>query len=303
MSMTNDLREDVINRLTLETLQLLKEAGKDKPATNGGYYAWFQGVIARAEAENNAARSLAAVVVMKAYGEELTSPDQTFYLDRLQSRINLGIRRRLAPLMDNDRRQIELLYSLLFTLPGSPVLYYGDELGMGDNIYLGDRNGVRTPMQWTGDRNAGFSRADPSQLYQAVLLDPVYHYNAINVVGNVTVDAPVTETGVASDSFTLVQSDTTDTTVIQTGNLYAGSDTATTVATTTSTVQETGTNTDGRGQNCGPERSAGYRSYASLRSGTAWRGTCTPETARLPESAPRRRSPTPECPGAVRSIP
>jgi maltose alpha-D-glucosyltransferase/alpha-amylase len=96
-------------------------------------------------------------------------------------RLNLGIRRRLAPLMDNDRRQIELLYSLLLTLPGSPVLYYGDEIGMGDNIYAGDRNGVRTPMQWTGDRNAGFSRADPSQLYQAILLDPVYHYHAINV--------------------------------------------------------------------------------------------------------------------------
>ena len=76
-------------------------------------------------------------------------------------RINLGIRRRLAPLMDNGRRQMELLYSLLFTLPGTPVIYYGDEIGMGDNIYLGDRNGVRTPMQWSGDRNAGFSRADP----------------------------------------------------------------------------------------------------------------------------------------------
>jgi maltose alpha-D-glucosyltransferase/alpha-amylase len=96
-------------------------------------------------------------------------------------RLNLGIRRRLAPLMDYDRRQIELLYSLLLTLPGSPVIYYGDEIGMGDNIYLGDRNGVRTPMQWTGDRNAGFSRADPSRLYQAVLLDPLYHYQAINV--------------------------------------------------------------------------------------------------------------------------
>jgi maltose alpha-D-glucosyltransferase / alpha-amylase len=96
-------------------------------------------------------------------------------------RINLGIRRRLAPLMDYDRRQIELLYSLLLTLPGSPVLYYGDEIGMGDNIYLGDRKGVRTPMQWTGDRNAGFSRADPSQLYQAVLLDPICHYQSINV--------------------------------------------------------------------------------------------------------------------------
>src|SRR5207253_1075299 len=85
-------------------------------------------------------------------------------------RLNLGIRRRMAPLMQNDRRQIELLYSLLLTLPGSPILYYGDELGMGDNIYLGDRNGVRTPMHWTGDRNAGFSRADPSQLYQQVIL-------------------------------------------------------------------------------------------------------------------------------------
>lgn len=83
--------------------------------------------------------------------------------------------------MDNDRRQIELLHSLLFTLPGSPVLYYGDEIGMGDNIYLGDRNAVRTPMQWTGDRNAGFSRADPSRLYQPVILDPIYHYQAVNV--------------------------------------------------------------------------------------------------------------------------
>lgn len=83
--------------------------------------------------------------------------------------------------MENDRRQIELLYSILFSLPGSPILYYGDEIGMGDNIYLGDRNGVRTPMQWSGDRNAGFSRADPSQLYQPVILDPIYHYQAINV--------------------------------------------------------------------------------------------------------------------------
>jgi maltose alpha-D-glucosyltransferase/alpha-amylase len=106
------------------------------------------------------------------YGEYAKDP---------RMRLNLGIRRRLAPLMDYGRRQIELLYSLLLTLPGSPVLYYGDEIGMGDNIYLGDRNGVRTPMQWTGDRNAGFSRADPSQLYQAVLLDPICHYQAINV--------------------------------------------------------------------------------------------------------------------------
>ena len=82
-----------------------------------------------------------------------------------QMRINVGIRRRLAPLMENSRRRIELLNSLLFSLPGTPVIYYGDEIGMGDNIYLGDRNGVRTPMQWTGDRNAGFSRADPARLY------------------------------------------------------------------------------------------------------------------------------------------
>src|SRR5579883_1607862 len=96
-------------------------------------------------------------------------------------RLNLGIRRRLAPLMDNGRHQTELMHSLLFTLPGSPVLYYGDEIGMGDNIHLGDRNGVRTPMQWTGDRNAGFSRADPSALYQPVIIDPIYNYQAVNV--------------------------------------------------------------------------------------------------------------------------
>ena len=84
-----------------------------------------------------------------------------------QMRINVGIRRRLAPLMENSRRRIELLNSLLFSLPGTPVIYYGDEIGMGDNIYLGDRNGVRTPMQWTGDRNAGFSRADPARLLRA----------------------------------------------------------------------------------------------------------------------------------------
>jgi maltose alpha-D-glucosyltransferase/alpha-amylase len=96
-------------------------------------------------------------------------------------KLNLGIRRRLAPLVDNGRRRIELLNSLLFTLPGSPIIYYGDEIGMGDNIYLGDRNGVRTPMQWNGDRNAGFSRADPARLYSPVIMDPVYGYQAVNV--------------------------------------------------------------------------------------------------------------------------
>ena len=96
-------------------------------------------------------------------------------------RINIGIRRRLAPLLDNNRRRIELLNSLLFSFPGTPILYYGDEIGMGDNIYLGDRNGVRTPMQWSGDRNAGFSRANPARLYSPVVMDPVWGYEAINV--------------------------------------------------------------------------------------------------------------------------
>jgi maltose alpha-D-glucosyltransferase/alpha-amylase len=96
-------------------------------------------------------------------------------------RINIGIRRRLAPLLDNSRRRQELLHSLLFSMPGTPILYYGDEIGMGDNIYLGDRNSVRTPMQWNGDRNAGFSRADPQALFLPLVIDPIYHYQAINV--------------------------------------------------------------------------------------------------------------------------
>jgi maltose alpha-D-glucosyltransferase/alpha-amylase len=94
---------------------------------------------------------------------------------------NVGIARRLAPLLENDRNQIELFTGLLLSLPGSPVLYYGDEIGMGDNIYLGDRDGVRTPMQWSADRNAGFSKADPQSLYLPTILDPVYGYQAINV--------------------------------------------------------------------------------------------------------------------------
>ncbi len=96
-------------------------------------------------------------------------------------KINLGIRRRLAPLLDNGRDEVELMHAILFSLPGSPVLYYGDEIGMGDNIFLGDRDGVRTPMQWTGDRNGGFSRADFAQLYLPPLMDPVYGYQAVNV--------------------------------------------------------------------------------------------------------------------------
>src|SRR5205085_1096715 len=103
------------------------------------------------------------------------------YARNRQARINLGIRRRLAPLLGNDRRKIELMNALLLSLPGTPILYYGDELGMGDNIYLGDRNGVRTPMQWSADRNAGFSRANPQQLYLPVIIDPEYHFEALSV--------------------------------------------------------------------------------------------------------------------------
>jgi maltose alpha-D-glucosyltransferase / alpha-amylase len=98
-----------------------------------------------------------------------------------RARLNLGIRRRLAPLMENDRRKIELMNALLLSMPGTPILYYGDEIGMGDNIFLGDRNGVRTPMQWTPDRNGGFSRADPARLFLPPLMDPVYGYQSINV--------------------------------------------------------------------------------------------------------------------------
>ena len=98
-----------------------------------------------------------------------------------QMRINVGIRRRLAPLLDNNRRRLELMNSILLSFPGTPIIYYGDEIGMGDNVYLGDRNGVRTPMQWTSDRNAGFSRATPAKLYSPVVMDPVYGYESINV--------------------------------------------------------------------------------------------------------------------------
>jgi maltose alpha-D-glucosyltransferase / alpha-amylase len=105
----------------------------------------------------------------------------SFYAADVRARINLGIRRRLAPLLENDRRKIELLNSLLFSLPGTPVVYYGDEIGMGDNIYLGDRDGVRTPMQWSLDRNAGFSRADPAKLFLPAIQDPVYGFSAVNV--------------------------------------------------------------------------------------------------------------------------
>ena len=103
------------------------------------------------------------------------------YTQDRAARINLGIRRRLAPLLGNERRRIELMNGLLFSLPGTPVIYYGDEIGMGDNIFLGDRNGVRTPMQWSGDRNAGFSRSNRQRLYLPVITDPEYHYETVNV--------------------------------------------------------------------------------------------------------------------------
>ena len=103
------------------------------------------------------------------------------YADDPRARINMGIRRRLAPLLNNDRRSLELMHGLLMSLPGTPVLYYGDEIAMGDNIYLGDRNSVRTPMQWSPDRNAGFSRANPQSLYLPIIIDPEYHYEAVNV--------------------------------------------------------------------------------------------------------------------------
>ena len=117
---------------------------------------------------------------------EMVTDDERDYMYLAYSadprmRINVGIRRRLAPLVDNNRRRIELLNSLLLSFPGTPILYYGDELGMGDNIYLGDRNGVRTPMQWNSDRNAGFSKCDPARLYFPVVMDPIYGYQAINV--------------------------------------------------------------------------------------------------------------------------
>jgi maltose alpha-D-glucosyltransferase/alpha-amylase len=117
---------------------------------------------------------------------EMVTDEERDYMYRVyaydpQARINLGIRRRLAPLLGNNRRRIELLNGLLFSLPGTPILYYGDEIGMGDNVYLGDRNGVRTPMQWSADRNAGFSRANPQRLYLPVTIDPEYHYETVNV--------------------------------------------------------------------------------------------------------------------------
>ncbi|CCH67049.1 Trehalose synthase [Richelia intracellularis HH01] len=117
---------------------------------------------------------------------EMVSDEDRDYMYRVyaqdpQARLNLGIRRRLAPLMGNNRRQIELMNALLMSLPGTPVLYYGDEIGMGDNIYLGDRNGVRTPMQWSADRNAGFGYGNPQKLYAPVILDLEYHYEAVNV--------------------------------------------------------------------------------------------------------------------------
>jgi maltose alpha-D-glucosyltransferase/alpha-amylase len=117
--------------------------------------------------------------------EMVTDEDRDYmwteYAKDPRMKANIGIRRRLAPLLDNDINQMELFTALLLSLPGSPVLYYGDEIGMGDNIWLGDRDGVRTPMQWTSDRNAGFSAADPARLYLPLIMDPIYGYQALNV--------------------------------------------------------------------------------------------------------------------------
>lgn len=117
---------------------------------------------------------------------EMVTDEERDYMYRMyahvhRARLNLGIRRRLAPLLGNDRRRIELMNAILLSLPGTPVLYYGDEIGMGENIYLGDRNGVRTPMQWSPDKNAGFSRSNPQALYLPIIYDPEYHYEAVNV--------------------------------------------------------------------------------------------------------------------------
>ncbi len=117
---------------------------------------------------------------------EMVTDEERDYMYRVyasdpRARINLGIRRRLAPLLENDRRKIELMNGLLFSMPGTPIIYYGDEIGMGDNIFLGDRNGVRTPMQWSPDRNAGFSRASSQRLYLPVITEPDYHYESVNV--------------------------------------------------------------------------------------------------------------------------
>jgi maltose alpha-D-glucosyltransferase/alpha-amylase len=117
--------------------------------------------------------------------EMVTSRERDYmyqsYAADARARLNLGIRRRLAPLLDNDPERIKLMNSLLLSMPGAPIIYYGDEIGMGDNVFLGDRNGLRTPMQWSPDRNAGFSRADPQQLYLPPIMDPVYGYEAVNV--------------------------------------------------------------------------------------------------------------------------
>jgi len=130
--------------------------------------------------------------------EMVTNEERAFmyyaYAQDPEMKLNLGIRRRLGPLLDNDRRRIELLNCLLLTLPGSPIIYYGDEIGMGDNVYLGDRNGVRTPMQWSSDRNAGFSTAPEGTLYLPVIADPVYGYQAVNVAAQMRQPASLLST-------------------------------------------------------------------------------------------------------------
>src|SRR5207249_2532314 len=130
---------------------------------------------------------------------EMVTEEERDYMNRVyasdpMARINLGIRRRLAPLLGNERRRIELLNGLLLSLPGTPILYYGDEIGMGDNVFLQDRNGVRTPMQWSSDRNAGFSTAPEGTLYLPVIADPVYGYQAVNVAAQMRQPASLLST-------------------------------------------------------------------------------------------------------------
>ena len=125
---------------------------------------------------------------------EMVTDDERDYMYKEYARdprmrINVGIRRRLAPLLDNGRRQIELMNALLMSMPGTPIIYYGDELGMGDNVYLGDRNGVRTPMQWNGSWNSGFSEADAAALYSPLIVDPPYGYQGVNVTAAERSDA------------------------------------------------------------------------------------------------------------------
>src|SRR6266576_1003083 len=151
----------------------------ERDGTNGENLPESHGYLKRVRAEIDA-RNHDELTLEMVTDEERDYMYEEYAKDP-RMKINLGIRRRLAPLLDGGRDEIELMHAILFSLPGSPVLYYGDEIGMGDNVYLGDRDGVRTPMQWTGDRNGGFSRVDAQQLYLPPIMDSVYGFQAVNV--------------------------------------------------------------------------------------------------------------------------